>query len=264
MRAPNIKIVSNRHKVFSGVSQIVTNSLKASNTFGTFNFRTMKKLITLALIASLGPACKKEARSKYPPLDHTEVRGVLRDASTLEPIANGIVKVYKGKCPGAFGIFGDFLEDTTDAEGRFEFVFTHHPDTCYEIVADADLYYGNENKGAGLTFPNGIRASGQDRIKKGFVNDEDIYLAPYGWLELRIVNMDKKYGTLSINGLDPYFVTSTLFSGFEVDTIVLTQQYGNYDNWFPLFVYNADTNFRLRVDTFWTPKHDTTYYEIKY
>ncbi|MEQ9262597.1 MAG: hypothetical protein RLP14_05485 [Owenweeksia sp.] len=209
-------------------------------------------------------ACKKEPPGKYPPLDHTEVKGVLRDASTLEPIPNGIVKIYKGKCPGAFVIFGDFLEDTTDAQGNFAFTFTHHPDTCYNIVADAELYYGNENKGSGRQYPLAT-ASPQRFVGKGFLNDEDIYLAPYGWLELRIFNERKEYTGIAINGASNTGFNTISFSGQDLDTTVITQQYGNYTNRFPIFVSHPDTSlFKLRNDTFYTPKHDTTYYEIKY
>ncbi len=131
------------------------------------------------------------------------------------------------------------------------------------MVADAELYYGNENTASGLQYPMAV-ASPQRFIDKGFLNDEDIYLKPFGWLELRIVNESKLYGTLSMNGISSVGFENRRFSGFDVDTIVVTQQYGNYDNEFPLFVYNADTNFRLRIDTFYTPKHDTTYYKIAF
>tara|TARA_R110002072_G_scaffold64082_5_gene158798 strand:+ start:722 stop:1351 length:630 start_codon:yes stop_codon:yes gene_type:complete len=206
-------------------------------------------------------SCKKNSSSyEYPEeQDFTTVYGIVMDVSTLQPISESIVKIYKGQCPGAFGVYGSFLEDTVGPQGGYYFHFNQHKDTCYNLVAESKGYYGIEGVGSSITYPM-AQGSGQEAIKKGFENNMDIYLVPIGWLKLRIVNENKLYQSISFNKESPDGTSHISFSGLDLDTTILTRKYGNYSN---VVAYFSGVK-RIGIDTIFVEAHDTTAFTILY
>jgi hypothetical protein len=110
-----------------------------------------------------------------PKMDHTEVRGVLRDAATGEPIEGGTVYLMLGLSSIKKDSF------TTGADGRYHFSYDHETHQAANVWAKAPHYLSNEGIGNwAAEYPNG-GASGRDIMaENGEVNYIEIRLPHMG------------------------------------------------------------------------------------
>ena len=227
----------------------------------------MKKLWTVYILLSglAITACSKAKEQPENTLNHTEVKGQLLDASTLEPIANGTIYLTKREGGNLWNPGHDipFKEITTDQNGYYEYSFVHNWDSIYSVFATAENYFTNHNSGAGVTYPTG-RTTGQIALSSGKINNGNILLAPRCWLKLRIRNTSQKHNRISINGIDPSGNNALSFSGYEVDSYTIVLKYGNYENELPIFLYKDNKLIRQYVEAVHCSAFDTTYYEITY
>jgi len=192
-------------------------------------------------------------------MDHTEVRGVLRDAATGDPIEGGTVYLMLGLSSIKKDSF------TTQADGRYHFSYDHDALSVTSVWAKAPRYLSNENIGNwAAEYPNG-GATGQDLVAEdGEVNYKDIRLPPKGYVQYHFKQVDPYPGNIHVR-FTPY------------DSWGVEDWNGQGLNRTYTSVYPGGVSYRVGysiirdgelsksiIDTHHIPRFDTLYYYVEF
>ena len=172
----------------------------------------MKKVYILYIfITFLLHACSK------PLVETGAIQGVVKDATTGAPIAGADVfllqnEIGDGAIIGGGGPSEQIDYATSDADGKFSFIFNYDKNYYYLCGAEKELYFDLNQE-----FPV------DDEIKEG--TNVEVLLNPVAWLNVRIkaINDYEPSDFIAINSLqnDPYY-------GSVIDTAEIISVNGNY------------------------------------
>lgn len=212
----------------------------------------MKKIYLLKIISFIillfgFASCEK------PLIETGVVEGIVKDATTHEPIVNADVFLLQnekgdGSIIGGGGPSKQIDYTTSDANGNFTFHFNYNKNYSYLCGAEKELYFDLNQEFA------------VDAESKGGVNVE-VLLNPVAWLSVHVkaVNEYEPSDYIGINSLqnDPYY-------GSTVDTIETITVYGNITFQMTWFLFEIGTEIFSQTEYIYCPAFDTTYFEIFY
>ncbi len=193
------------------------------------------------------------ASCEKPLIKTGSIIGVVKDATTGEPIANADVflmqnEIGDGDIWNGGGPSEQIDYTTSDANGNFSFLFDYDKDYRYLCGAEKSLYFDLNQE-----------FSVDEEIKDG--NNVEVLLNPVAWLSVHVkaINDYEPSDFIGINSLlnDPYY-------GEDVDTIEVVSVYGNSDYQLTYFLYEGGVETYSHTDYIYCPSFDTTYHEILY
>ena len=206
------------------------------------------KIFYTIIVILLFTSCKKM-------LYETTANITLIDITTKKPIANADVYLLNRDNTSWSGPQNTSLVThyKTNNLGKCTFVFTPDEYGWFEIAAEAEGYYENDD------FDNGTIQN------IGKVNDMTLEMHPEAFLKVFIKNTTPydvndiiivgHYGTPSGGG--------GVFYGMNVDTFTIARKWGNHvrELYYSVTKNGIKTSFTYNV---YCPANDTTYYYINY
>lgn len=212
----------------------------------------MKKIYYLCflLILLCAISCEK------PLIKTGNIYGVVKDATTGEPIANADVfllqnEIGDGDIWSGGGPSEQIDFTTSDANGYFSFLFDYDKNYRYLCGAEKVLYFDLDQEFA-------VDEDATDG------NNVEVLLNPVSWLRIRCVNTspfdsnDEITLSLILDGGNPEFI------GADIDTTLCCFLVnGNLENRIVWYVNKAgmDSSYFQNI---YCPSFDTTYFEILY
>lgn len=194
-----------------------------------------------------------------PKMDHTEVRGVLRDAATGEPIEGGTVYLMLGLSSIKKDSF------TTGVDGRYHFSYDHETNLAANVWAKAPSYLSNENAGNwGMGYPNG-GATGRDIVaENGEVNYIDIRLPPKGYVQYHFRQVEPYSGTMDVRFI-PYDTMGVVaWNGQGLNRTYTSVYPGGVANRIGYSIIRDGELYKSVDDTLFIPRFDTLYYYVEF
>jgi len=191
-------------------------------------------------------------------MDHTEVRGVLRDAATGDPIEGGTVYLMLGLSSIKKDSF------TTQADGRYHFSYDHDSNFAANVWAKAPRYLSNEGIGNwAAEYPNG-GATGRDIVaENGEVNYIDIRLPPKGYVQYHFKQVDPYSGSINVR-FSPYNSWVIDWNGQGLDRTHTSVSPGGVVYSIGYAILRDGEVYEQRYDSLFIPRFDTLYYYVEF
>ena len=189
------------------------------------------------------------ASCEKPLIKTGSIIGVVKDATTGEPIANADVflmqnEIGDGDIWNGGGPSDQIDYTTSDANGNFSFLFDYDKDYRYLCGAEKSLYFDLNQE-----------FSIDEETTDG--NNVEVLLNPVAFLSIHYENVvpNSLFDNFAINGY-----ISDGFKGADIDTTIVYQVQGNIYNVLYWGLY-MDITY---TDSIFSPSFDTTYFEILY
>ena len=195
------------------------------------------------------------ASCEKPLIKTGSIIGVVKDATTGEPIANADVflmqnEIGDGDIWNGGGPSEQIDYTTSDANGNFSFLFDYDKDYRYLCGAEKSLYFDLNQE-----------FSVDEDTKNG--NNVEVLLNPVAWLNIYLLDAEPYMEEHELR-LSPFESLITL-NAYSVDTNIIGSVNGNCNRNFIWVLENLSTgDLQSEELNIYCPSFDTTYYEILY
>ena len=204
----------------------------------------MKKYLFLFILFScLVASCVKDPPTTF----EATVKGRVLEVDSEVGIPNMTVKLVEED----YSVSGTQKRTTlktvkTDASGNYQFTYTRQTILNYDVVAvNASSDYTQYTQAV--------------LIPDGESNEVNIFLTPYGWIKVRVKNVNPFDDRDEVKF---YFGT---YYGSRVDTTIIFKEGGSKKNVLPIRVWTTKNSVQTFKDIgLIIPPHDTTKLDIFY
>ena len=216
------------------------------------SFKLFLILITIALQSS----CNND---KKQPMDHTEVKGRLLDASTGEPIEDGTVYLTDG----ASWVIVDSV--VAKANGEYSFKYDHQEHSYAELWAQAQNYLSNENIATwAADYPNGGATAREHVRENGRLNQLNIRLPPMGYVKYHFKQVEPYSGGIEVR-FTPYDSPGVVsWNGQGLDQTYTSVFPGGTTYRIGYAILRNGNLDEQRYDSLFIPRFDTLTYYVEF